>query len=365
MEGYHEGKQAVVLIPSLEPDFGLVSYISKLQELGIKDIVIVDDGSGEAYQPIFDELVTQGCVVLHHTTNKGKGSALKTGFQYIKENYPHASCVVTADSDGQHAAKDVYRVLEYASQHPDSLTLGVRDFSSPGIPQKSLLGNRFASFIFAALYGKHLSDTQTGLRAFCLPLLDFMLRVGGARFEYEIQMLIACVRANIPLLTLPIQVIYENANEGTHFKPIRDSMRIVGTLLSNFILFSLSSLASGVIDIGLFWLFLDLLSLTPARDFVRILLATSMARVVSIGVNYLLNRFLVFREAQAGGRSLKLYLLLSLAIMLLSAMGVYGLQALLHIDEKVGKIICDCLLFVLSYWVQQRWIFKARRKCNE
>ena len=138
-------------------------------------------------------------------TESGKGEALKTGFRYISRHYGAAHYVVTADSDGQHAAEDVYRIAEEAKRHPNDLLLGVRDFSEGDIPPKSLFGNRMTSFIFALLYGKKLSDTQTGLRAFGTGLLAFMLDVRGKRFEYELQMLISCIQSALQFIRYPFR----------------------------------------------------------------------------------------------------------------------------------------------------------------
>lgn len=354
--------EAIILIPSLEPDERLLNYIQQLRDYGLTNIVIVDDGSGEAYQWIFSQLREIGCVVLRHTENQGKGAALKTGFQYIEQQFDDISCVVTADSDGQHAARDVYRLADEARRHPDALVLGVRKFSEGGIPPKSLLGNRVTSFIFAMLYGKKLSDTQTGLRAFSPKLLAFMQNIRGTRFEYELQMLISCIQSGVPIHTLPIQVIYENGNAGTHFKAIRDSARVMRVLFANFVRFGFSSIASSVVDLGIAWLLIDLLQhILGGQDFIRILLATVIARVISIMVNYLLNKHLVFHNKNSQG-SLWRYLTLCAIVILLSSTGVYLLHTILLINEKIAKLICDAVLFLLSFQVQRRWVFAARRK---
>lgn len=355
-------EEAIILIPSLEPDERLLAYINQLQDYGIVKIVIVDDGSGEAYQWIFDQLRENGCVVLRHAENQGKGAALKTGFQYIAQQYTEVSCVVTADSDGQHAAKDVYRLVEEAKQHPDALILGVRDFSEGETPPKSLLGNRVTSFIFKMLYSKKLSDTQTGLRAFGPQLLAFMQEIRGNRFEYELQMLISCIQSGIPIHTLPIQVIYENNNAGTHFKAIQDSARVMGVLFSNFLRFITSSIASSIVDLGIAWLLIDLLRpMLGEQDYMRILLATVIARIISITVNYLLNKSFVFRKEESKG-SLWRYLTLCGIVILLSSTGVYMLHTFLFVNEKIAKLVCDAVLFLLSFQVQRRWVFAARRE---
>ncbi|MCU6710483.1 bifunctional glycosyltransferase family 2/GtrA family protein [Paenibacillus sp. J5C_2022] len=354
--------ETVVLIPSLEPDERLISYVHQLREYGLKNIVIVDDGSGEEYQPIFHELDKNGCVLLQFAENQGKGAALKHGFQYIGQQFEKVSCVVTADSDGQHAAEDVYRLAEEVKRYPEALMLGVRDFSGKGIPAKSLLGNRTTSVIFALLYGKKLSDTQTGLRAFGPRLLAFMQNVRGTRFEYELQMLIACIQSGVPIVTLPIQVIYENGNAGTHFKAVRDSARVMRVLFSNFLKFISSSAASAIVDLGIAWLLMDLLKpMLEDQDYLRILLATVIARIISIMVNYLLNKHFVFHKEESRG-SLWRYLTLCALVILLSSTGVYFIHTVFNVSEKLAKLVFDAMLFLLSFQVQRRWVFAARRQ---
>lgn len=354
--------ETIVLIPSLEPDEKLLSYTEQLREYGLTDIIVVDDGSGEAYEPVYRELRERGCTLLRHEENQGKGAALKTGFRYIEQQYHAFACVVTADADGQHAAEDVYRIAEEAKRQPEALVLGVRDFSGGEIPPKSLLGNRLTSFLFAMLYGKKLSDTQTGLRAFGPRLLGMLQEVRGSRYEYELQALISCIQTGVAMHTVPIRVIYEHGNAGTHFRAIRDSARVMGVLFSNFARFMSSSVASAVVDIGIAWLLIDALRpLLGQQDYLRILLATAIARVVSIFVNYLLNKHFVFRQEDSRG-SLWRYLSLCVLVILLSSTGVYAIHTTFFISEKIAKLVCDALLFLFSFQMQRRWVFAARRQ---
>ena len=211
---------AVMLIPSLEPDDRLPAYVEQLQAQGFHPIVIVDDGSSESYQPIFERIAARdGCVVLHHEVNRGKGCALKTGYAYIRAHLPDAYGIITADADGQHTVEDCWRLAEALKEQKKALYLGSRDFNLPDVPPKSRFGNKTTSGVFWALYGQWLPDTQTGLRAFRREELDFMIDVPGERFEYEMQVLIACARANIPMIPLTIETVYENETLARIFIP--------------------------------------------------------------------------------------------------------------------------------------------------
>ena len=355
----HAAQQAVILIPSLEPDERLPAYIKKLKEGGFAHIVVIDDGSSEKYQPIFDEVEeVDDTVVLHHEVNKGKGVALKTGYRYIMENLPDITGVITADADGQHTVADCLHLAEQLEKGKRALYLGSRDFSLENVPPKSRSGNRITSAIFKLLYGQYLPDTQTGLRAFRKEELAFMADVEGERYEYEMKVLIACSRARIPMIPITIETIYENENEGTHFHPIRDSWRIYKVIFGSFFKFMGSSLCCWALDQGIF----NLLNLAVFANGEKnsptiILISTAIARVISATVNFLINRRFVFGKRGNAGKSFIRYAILCVAVMLLSAGGTWLLSQT-GMSSTIAKLITDALLYFVSYRFQERWVFK-------
>ena len=101
-----------VLIPSLSPDERLPAYVKELLAADFRLVLVVDDGSKEEYQHIFNEIAGwERCHVLHHEVNRGKGAALRTGYTYLKEETDIAG-VITADSDGQHIVPDTVMLAE-------------------------------------------------------------------------------------------------------------------------------------------------------------------------------------------------------------------------------------------------------------
>ena len=322
----HIAQDAVILIPSLEPDERLPAYIRRLKEAGFGRIVVVDDGSSEPYQPIFREIEqVEDTIVLHHEVNRGKGVALKTGYRYILEHMgSQVAGVITADADGQHTVEDCMLLAGKLQEGKKALYLGSRDFRQENIPPKSRFGNRLTSVVFKLLYGQYLPDTQTGLRAFRREELPFMIDVEGERFEYEMKVLIACSRAGIPIIPVTIETIYENDNEGTHFHPIKDSLRIYKVIFGSFFKFMASSLTSVVVDQGLF----NLLNLVVFSNGVEkkadlILASTVIARVFSSVFNFWMNRKMVFKHKGSAGKTFLRYVILSVIVMLLSAGGTW------------------------------------------
>jgi len=121
-----QGQTRIALIPAYEPADELLNLFVQLSDANFK-IVLVDDGSGENYRRIFSA-AKRFAEVLIHETNKGKGTALKTGLSYIKRHYPENSVIVTLDADGQHSVNDASKVIETASFDTGSLVLGARCF---------------------------------------------------------------------------------------------------------------------------------------------------------------------------------------------------------------------------------------------
>ncbi len=365
-------QRTAVIIPAYKPDDRLPPYVRALREAGLGRIVIVDDGSGEEYRTLFKKVSQDDAVhVISYTPNGGKGVALKRGMAYVQDECPEQDIIVTADSDGQHTVSDVLRMCEALAENSEGLLLGSRDFSQLNVPPKSRMGNRITSVVFKLLYGHWVGDTQTGLRGFHRRLLPTMIAVRGDRYEYEMNVLIECAMLKEPMRSLPIETVYENNNEGSHFRAFRDSVRIYGVIFGGFFRFISASLISFLADYGLYLLLNNLLKLADAQldrevRFLlftivpRILLATVIARVVSGVINFFLNRRFVFSDKGKIGRSFPRYLCVFFLIMLLSA----GLTSSLHIwlgwSDNTAKIPVDIVLFFLSYYLQRRWVFQKK-----
>lgn len=356
-------KDILIVIPSLDPDERLISYVKSLHEHGFEEVLVVDDGSGPSYGRIFDLLDPgSGDILLKHETNRGKGAALKTAYSWIMKNRPDILGIITADSDGQHTVGDCLKMSERFREDHSRIYLGARDFDLPYIPPKSRGGNKLTAALFRLLYGTYIPDTQTGLRAFGADLLPFMTDVPGERYEYEMNVVISCVRAGLTIESVPIETVYENNNECTHFHPVRDSVRIYRVLFGNFIKFMGSSLISALLDQGLFNLFNRIVfhnATTGAGKYIFI--STALARVISSVFNFTLNKNLVFDTGKKGkpGRSFIRYALLCVFIMLMSALGTWGLDTV-GLDSAIAKLIVDTVLYFVSYRLQQRWVFNGQ-----
>lgn len=217
----------VVLIPAYKPEEILVNLCQSLTESGLR-VLVVDDGSGAAFHSVFQSCKDYA-VVLGYEQNRGKGFALKYGLAYIREQLRDARYVVTADADGQHAVKDIFSCADFVRTH-QCLVLGSRAFTGK-VPIKSRVGNFLTRFAYAVACSSYLGDNQTGLRAFPVRDIDWMLFVEGDRYEYELNVLMAAGKRNLPIREVRIDTIYIENNRKSHFDPIRDTLRLHGKIL--------------------------------------------------------------------------------------------------------------------------------------
>ncbi len=370
MPNKHAGDVAV-LIPSYQPDNRLPPYVKALLESGFCKIVVVDDGSGSAYDEVFDILTLDAddrVRVLRYTPNRGKGFALRTGMRCLADECPGCTYVVTADSDGQHTVTDVLRMADALHENGEGVLLGSRDFASANVPSKSRMGNRITTMVFWILYGKRIGDTQTGLRGFHRDLLERFMQTKGDRYEYEMNQLIDCSTEKIPIRALPIETVYENNNENSHFHPVWDSWRIYRVIFSRFFRFIAASLMCFLVDYAIYLLLNNVfranvpalnhtVSLLSVHFIARIGLAAVLARVVSASLNFVLNRTMVFDSRTRMGVSFRRYAVTVVVIVCLSAWLTSGLNLWFGWNDNLVKIPVDILLFFLSYYVQRRWVF--------
>ncbi len=342
----------IVLIPSFEPDEKLPELVRSLNASGSNaTVLIVNDGSGPRFDPVFAQARALGAAVIGYPNNHGKGQALKTAFSYIAANLPGHD-VVCADSDGQHRVADILRVAKEI-RPGTTMVLGERHFDGQ-VPLRSRFGNNMTRFFFALSTGTWLSDTQTGLRGYPEQMLPWLLSVPGNRYEYELNVLLAARSRGYDFASVTIATIYLGKNESSHFRPLRDSLRIYAPLVK----FSLSSFMGFLVDTGAF---LVLMALGGP-----LWLAVAGARLISSGVNFSVNRRLVFPEGRAvslKGAALRYFALAVLLLLANYALLLSFTDA--GLPSLPAKILTEILLFLTSFAVQKRFLFRERTTGRE
>ncbi|MBQ8836687.1 MAG: glycosyltransferase [Clostridia bacterium] len=362
-----------IIVPSLNPDEKLCKTINSLLDIGFTDIICINDGSREDCHSFFPK-DTDNVTILTHEVNRGKGAALKTAFAYIKDNRPDSLGAVTVDGDGQHAAEDVLNCALEMIDKDEFIILGCRDFSEPQVPKKSRYGNKITSAVFKLLCGMKISDTQTGLRAIPSKYYSDMLEIYGDRFEYETNMLLEMKARKIPFSEVKIDTVYIEENRTSHFRPFKDSFRIYSLILKftlgQFVKFTLSSVASFVVDCLLVYLLLSLFENALDINFEIknftvawvTFCSKAIARVFSSLFNYSVNRQIVFPTDMPLKKSIVKYYCLALPLLVVSSTLTAIFENIPIFDSAFSIVllsfIIDFVLFFANYYIQKKWVFK-------
>jgi glycosyltransferase involved in cell wall biosynthesis len=341
--------QVVVVIPAYKPEPILTEIVSELAEApAVAGILVVNDGSGPEYEPIFSAAAEVPAVtVLRHAVNLGKGAALKTGMNYAACHFGDRAGIVTADADGQHAVSDILNTADSLAAYPSDLVLGTRGFAGE-VPLRSRIGNTLTRGVVRAVTGESIADTQTGLRGIPMGFVPELLRSKAGGYEFELEMLVACRQSGRPIRQVPISTIYIEGNRSSHFNPLLDSMRIYFV----FLRFSAVSLLTAGLDnlvfVAAFWTWSDILA------------AMCCGRIVAGMFNYFANKFGTFRVNVRDKIALPKFVL----SVVLAGTASYALITWLVDSLGFGvvraKFVAETAMFFISFWIQREFVFRVR-----
>jgi uncharacterized protein (DUF2062 family) len=181
-------------------------------------VFVVDDGSTNPLPPMPE------AAVIRLERNSGKGAALRAGFRRAAElGFTHA---ITMDSDGQHFAEDLPKLLAAARAQPEALVVGVRDFYAAGCPTHRRRSNAVSTFWFRVETGVRLRDTQCGFR--CYPTtLTQRLQPRSGRYAFELEFMVRASWVGAPIVPVPVKCVYAPEQlRQSHFRPVRDLAHI-------------------------------------------------------------------------------------------------------------------------------------------
>jgi glycosyltransferase involved in cell wall biosynthesis len=223
-----KNSEICVVIPTYNNEKTLPAVLDSVMQY-VNAVVVVNDGSTDRTNEILYQY-KEKVKIISYTTNRGKGFALKCGFDYAcQRGYKYA---LTLDSDGQHYADDILKFIEAAEKYPNALIIGNRNFTHANMPKKSTFANKFSNFWFLVQTGMKLPDTQTGYRLYPLGKMK-CLRPFTSRYEAELELLVRCAWRGIKLISIPVKVFYAPKGERvSHFRPGIDFFRI--SLLNSF-----------------------------------------------------------------------------------------------------------------------------------
>jgi glycosyltransferase involved in cell wall biosynthesis len=191
----------------------------------VESVVVIDDGSTDRTG---DVSRANGATVLRHEVNQGKGASLKTGFRYAIENGYDG--VVTLDADGQHLPSEIPKILRAHEESGADLVIGGRAHLFGEMLPRRRIANRFSAWTIAKCAGTRVTDSQSGFRFYSTKLLGAVkLRTDG--FDMESEVIVRAGRGGFKIITTPISLGFIDGISTSHYKPLKDTMRIAWTVI--------------------------------------------------------------------------------------------------------------------------------------
>jgi glycosyltransferase involved in cell wall biosynthesis len=180
-------------------------------------VLVVDDGSPDGTSA---EAETAGAKVIRHSTNLGKGAALKTGLDYAVSI--EAAFFLFLDGDGQHDPSDIPAFINAINRSDADLVVGNRMRNLESMPLIRRWTNQFMSWQIGRICKIAIPDSQCGFRLARKELLP-VLMAPSERFEFESESIILATRHGFRLSFVPIRTIY--TDQHSKIQPLRDTMR--------------------------------------------------------------------------------------------------------------------------------------------
>jgi glycosyltransferase involved in cell wall biosynthesis len=216
-------ERIVALIPALNAERTVPRVVEETRKQ-IDPVVVIDDGSSDRTG---DVARAAGAIVLRHDMNRGKGGALKTGFAWARENGYDG--VITLDADGQHLPSEIPKFLREREVGGEDLIIGGRAHLFGQMLPRRRNANRFSAWCIARCSGVKITDSQSGFRFYSARLIDgIKLRTDG--FDMESEVIVRAGRGGFRIVTIPIELGFVDGLSTSHFKPLKDTLRIAWTV---------------------------------------------------------------------------------------------------------------------------------------
>jgi len=188
-----------------------------------RDTVVIDDGSSD---PTGARALEAGVNVLRHPRNRGKGAALRTGFEFVRSSTRY-DAAITMDADLQHCPEELPEFLKARAERGSSIVIGYRSRLGTGMPFHRILSNTITSALVAARTGVAIKDSQSGFRLIGREVLD-AISFQSDGYEAETELLIKSALRGFRIDFIPIATVYGGERSHmTHWDTTRKFLQVL------------------------------------------------------------------------------------------------------------------------------------------
>lgn len=208
----------LVLIPAFNAEKYLIPLTDRVRKFVCdENLLVINDGSTDRTKDVLRQ------VGLRHLTfaqNRGKGAALKVGYDYaVRHKY---RSVLTLDADLQHLPEEIPRF--FALDNGRRLVLGTRSIDLSIMPFKRWLTNNLTSLIISIFSTTRVRDSQSGYRLVPTTVLK-SIQVKSVNYDFESEILFKAGALGCEIVEVPISTVYEGSH--SYINPLVDTGRFI------------------------------------------------------------------------------------------------------------------------------------------
>ncbi len=191
------------------------------------EILVIDDGSTDGTRDILEKMNDDEQLrVILHDRNRGKGAAVRTGFQNAT-----GEVFLIQDADLEYDPRDIPSLLQPIEEDIADVVYGSRFLGGPrrSVMFWHMVANRMLTFMTNLLYNTILSDMETGYKVFKREIVDGM-QIHANSFDFEPEFTAKILKKKVRVYEVPISFNPRDYDEGKKIG-MRDAFQAVWTLL--------------------------------------------------------------------------------------------------------------------------------------
>jgi glycosyltransferase involved in cell wall biosynthesis len=201
-----------IVIPIYNEEHTIRELLKRVEALELdKEVILVNDCSTDDTKTILDEYQRPPFRVVHHSTNQGKGAALRTGLGLTT-----GDIVVVQDADLEYHPREIPKLLEPILEGEADVVFGSRFIG--GGPHRvhyywHYLGNTLLTLLSNMFTNLNLTDMETCYKAFRREILQ-KITIEEDRFGFEPEITAKVAKLGCRIYEVPISYYGRSYAEG-------------------------------------------------------------------------------------------------------------------------------------------------------
>lgn len=217
-----------VIIPVYNEKSTIEEILKRVEAQEIAtEILVIDDGSTDGTRDILAAMNEEGGLrIILHDRNRGKGAAVRTGFQNAT-----GDVFLIQDADLEYDPRDYPALIQPIEEDIADVVYGSRFLGGPRrtVMFWHMVANKLLTFMTNLLYNTILSDMETGYKVFKREIVDGM-EIHANSFNFEPEFTAKILKKKVRVYEVPISFNPRDYDEGKKIG-MRDAFQAVWTLI--------------------------------------------------------------------------------------------------------------------------------------